>query len=322
MRRIVCREFGPVDRLTLVEEPDPAPGPAEVVVGVEVAAVSFVDGLIVQGRYQVRPPLPHTPGSAVAGRVRAVGADVDAVSVGDPVVVLSMGGGGYATDLLAPASAVSPLPDGVPAAVVATAVESSSTLTFALSRRVQVRPGEWVLVLRAGGGIGLAAVDVARAAGARVVAAASTEAKRAAARAAGAEVTVDYSDLTDRVREVTGGGADVVVDPVGGPTAEAALRSLTAYGRFCVVGFAGGEIPRLPANVVLLRNRTVIGVDWGDWARTEPEAASALVSEVLDRIARGALRPPEPMRLPLERAADALTRLAGRDVVGKLALVP
>ena len=174
MRRIVCREFGPVDRLELVEEPDPSPGPGEVAVAVEAAAVAFVDGLIVQGRYQVRPPLPHTPGSAVAGRVRAVGADVDTVSVGDPVVVLSMGGGGFATDLVAPAWTVSPLPDGVPAAVAATAVESYSTLTFALSRRVQVRPGEWVLVLGAGGGIGLAAVDVARAAGARVVAAAST----------------------------------------------------------------------------------------------------------------------------------------------------
>ncbi|SHN64019.1 NADPH2:quinone reductase [Geodermatophilus obscurus] len=322
MRRIVCREFGPVDRLELVEEPDPSPGPGEVVVAVEAAAVAFVDGLIVQGRYQVRPPLPHTPGSAVAGRVRAVGADADPVSVGAPVVVLSMGGGGFATDLVAPAWAVSPLPDGVPAAVAATAVESYSTLTFALSRRVQVRPGEWVLVLGAGGGIGLAAVDVARAAGARVVAAASTEAKREAAQAAGAEVTVDYTDLKGRVREVTGGGADVVVDPVGGPLAEAALRSLTAYGRFCVVGFAGGEIPRLPANVVLLRNRTVVGVDWGDWARTEPEAASALVSDVLGRVARGELRPPEPRCLPLDRAAEALTRLSRRDVVGKLALVP
>jgi NADPH2:quinone reductase len=322
VRRIVCREFGPVDRLELVEEPDPSPGPGEVVVAVEAAAVAFVDGLIVQGRYQVRPPLPHTPGSAVAGRVRAVGADVATVSVGDPVVVLSMGGGGFATDLVAPAWAVSPLPDGVPAAVAATAVESYSTLTFALSRRVQVRPGEWVLVLGAGGGIGLAAVDVARAAGARVVAAASTEAKRDAAQAAGAEVTVDYTDLKDRVREVTGGGADVVVDPVGGPLAEAALRSLTAYGRFCVVGFAGGEIPRLPANVVLLRNRTVVGVDWGDWARTEPEAASALVSDVLGRVARGELRPPEPGCLPLDGAAEALTRLGRRDVVGKLALVP
>ncbi|MDP9427625.1 MAG: zinc-binding dehydrogenase [Actinomycetota bacterium] len=135
-------------------------------------------------------------------------------------------------------------------------------------------------------------------------------------------MTVDYADLKDRVREVTGGGADVVVDPVGGPSAEAALRSLTTYGRYCVVGFAGGEIPRLPANVVLLRNRTVVGVDWGDWARTEPEAATALVSEVLDRIACGDLRPPEPTCLALERAADALTRLARHDVVGKLALVP
>ena len=322
MRRIVCREFGPVDRLELVEEPDPSPGPGEVVVAVGVAAVAFVDGLVVQGRYQVRPPLPHTPGSVVAGRVRAVGVDVGTVSVGDPVVVLSMAGGGFASDLVAPAWAVSPLPDGVPAAVAATAVESYSTLTFALSRRVQVRPGEWVLVLGAGGGIGLAAVDVARAAGARVVAAASTEAKRDAAHAAGAEVTVDYTDLKDRVREVTGGGADVVVDPVGGPLAEAALRSLTAYGRFCVVGFAGGEIPRLPANVVLLRNRTVVGVDWGDWARTEPEAASALVSDVLGRVARGELRPPEPGCLPLDGAAEALTRLGRRDVVGKLALVP
>lgn len=322
MRRIVCREFGPVDRLVLETGPDPSPGDGEVLVAVEAAAVSFVDGLIVQGRYQVRPSLPHTPGSVVAGRVHAVGADVEAVSVGDPVVVLSMAGGGFATHLVTPARSVSPLPDGVPAAVAATAVESYSTLVFTLSHRVQVRPGEWVLVLGAGGGIGLAAVDVARAAGARVVAAASTEAKRAAALAAGAEVTVDYADLKDRVQEVTGGGADVVVDPVGGPLAETALRSLTAYGRFCVVGFAGGEIPRLPANVVLLRNRTVVGVDWGDWARTEPGAAGALVSDVLGRVARGGLRPPEPTCLPLERAADALTRLARRDVVGKLALVP
>ncbi|RBY79563.1 NADPH:quinone oxidoreductase family protein [Geodermatophilus sp. TF02-6] len=322
MRRIVCREFGPVERLAPVEEPDSAPGPGEVVVAVEAAAVSFVDGLIVQGRYQVRPPLPHTPGSAVAGRVRSVGADVAAVSPGDRVVVLSMAGGGFATDLVAPASAVSPLPVGLAPALAATAVENYSTMAFALSSRVRVDPGEWVLVLGAGGGIGLAAVDVARAAGARVVAAASSQTKREAARAAGAEVVVDYADLKTRVREVTGGGADVVVDPVGGPLAEAALRSLTGYGRFCVLGFAGGEIPRLPANLVLLRNRTVVGVDWGDWARTRPEAATALVRDVLGRIARGELRPPDPTCLPLDRAADALARLGRRDVVGKLALVP
>ena len=322
MRRIVCREFGPVDGLTLVEEPDPTPGPGEVVVAVEAAAVSFVDGLMVEGRYQVRPPLPWTPGSAVAGRVRAVGEGVGAAAVGQRVAVLSMAGGGYATDLVVPAESLSPLPPGLAPELAATAIENYSTLTFALSRRVRVEPGEWVLVLGAGGAIGLAAVDVARAAGARVIGAASSEAKRAAATAAGADVVLDYTDLKDRVREVTGGGADVVIDPVGGPLAETALRSLTGYGRFCVVGFAGGEIPRLPANVVLLRNRTVVGVDWGDWARTDPEAATALASDVLGRIAGGELRPPAPTSLPLDEAAQALTRLARREVVGKLALLP
>ncbi|WP_100498874.1 zinc-binding dehydrogenase [Geodermatophilus chilensis] len=322
MRRIVCREFGPVDRLSIVEEPDPAPGPGEVVVGVEAVAVSFVDGLMVEGRYQVRPPLPWTPGSAVAGRVRAVGAGVHTAAVGDPVAVLSMAGGGFATDLVVRASALCPLPPGLAPDLAATAIENYSTMSFALTHRVRVEPGEWVLVLGAGGAIGLAAVDVARAAGARVVAAASSAAKRAAAEAAGAEVVLDYTDLKDRVREVTGGGADVVVDPVGGPLAETALRSLTAHGRFCVLGFAGGEIPRLPANVVLLRNRSVIGVDWGDWARTQPDAATALVADVLGRVARSELRPPVPTRLPLDEAARALTLLARREVVGKLALVP
>ncbi|MGY1704416.1 zinc-binding dehydrogenase [Geodermatophilus sp. SYSU D00697] len=322
MRRIVCQEFGPVDRLELVEEADREPGPGEVAVAVEAAAVSFVDGLIVQGRYQVRPPLPHTPGTAVAGRVRSVGPDVAGVAAGDPVVVLSMAGGGFTTDLVAPAIAVVPLPAGLAPARAVTAVENYSTMSFALASRVPVRAGEWVLVLGAGGGIGLAAVDVARAAGARVVAAASTAAKRAAAEAAGAEVTLDYSDLKARVREVTGGGADVVVDPVGGSLAEEALRSLTAGGRFCVLGFAGGEIPRLPANIVLLRNRSVVGVDWGHWARTDPGAATALLAGVLGRVAGGELHPPAPTCLPLEQAADALARLARREVVGKLALVP
>lgn len=322
MRRVVCQEFGPVDRLSLVQVPDAEPAAGEVVVGVEAAAVSFVDGLIVQGRYQVRPPLPYTPGTAVAGRVQAVGTGVEGLRVGDPVVALSLAGGGFSTHLVVPAAAASPLPAGLAPELAATAIESYSTMVFALSHRVQVRPGEWVLVLGAGGGIGLAAVDVARAAGARVLAAASSEAKRAAARKAGAEVAIDYADLKDRVREVTGGGADVVIDPVGGPLSEAALRALTAYGRFCVLGFAGGEIQRLPANVVLLRNRSVVGVDWGDWARTRPEAAHALVPDVLDRIGRGELRPPAPTCLPLDQAAHALTLLARRDVVGKLALLP
>jgi NADPH2:quinone reductase len=322
VRRIVCREFGPVDRLTVLEEPDPQPKVGEVVVAVDAAAVSFVDGLIVQGRYQVRPPLPYTPGTAVCGRVRAVGSGVDSVAVGDRVSVLSLVGGGFATHLVAPAEAVARLPVGLAAELAATAIENYSTMAFAFSHRVGVRPGEWVLVLGSGGGIGLAAVDVARAAGGRVIAAASSDAKRGAARAAGAELVVDYTDLKTRVRDLTGGGADLVIDPVGGRLAEAALRSLTAYGRFCVLGFASGEIPRLPANIMLLRNRSVVGVDWGDWARTQPKAAYALVSKVLGRIADGEFRPPAPNCLPLEAAAHALTLLARRDVVGKIALTP
>src|SRR4051812_26166708 len=199
MRRIVSREFGPVGNLAVEEAPDPEPADGEVVVAVEAAAVSFVDGLIVGGRYEVRPPLPHPPGSAVAGRVQAVGRDVARVSVGDPVAVLSMGGGGFATHLVAPEGAVSPVPAGLSPEVAATALENYSTMTFALSARVDVRPSEWVLVLGAGGAIGLAAVDVARAAGARVIGAASTEDKRAAATAAGAEVVVGYPDLKDSV---------------------------------------------------------------------------------------------------------------------------
>ena len=322
MRRVVCREFGPVDRLTVLEEPDPEPMVGEVVVAVDAAAVSFVDGLIVQGRYQVRPLLPYTPGTAVCGRVQTVGSGVGSVEVGDQVSVLSLAGGGFTTHLVAPAEAVARLPVGLPAELAATAIENYCTMTYAFSHRVRVRPGEWVLTLGAGGGIGLAAVDVACAAGGRVIAAASSEAKRAAARAAGAEVVIDYTDLKGHVRDLAGGGADVVIDPVGGPLAEAALRSLTAYGRFCVLGFATGEIPRLPANIVLLRNRSVVGVDWGDWARTQPKAANALVPEVLARIAHGELRPPVPNCLPLEAAAHALTLLARRDVVGKIALTP
>ena len=311
-----------MDRLVVAEEADPEPKDGNVVVAVDAAAVSFVDGLIVQGRYQVRPPLPYTPGTAVCGRVQAVGGGVDSLEVGDQVGVLSLAGGGFATHLVAPAEAVARLPEGLAAEVAATSIENYSTITFALTHRVRVRPGEWVLVLGAGGGIGLAAVDVARAAGARVIAAASSDAKRAAASLAGAEVVIDYTDLKSHVRELTDGGADVVIDPVGGPLAEAALRSLTGYGRLCVLGFASGEIPRLPANIVLLRNRSVIGVDWGDWARTQPTEVSALLAQVLARTAGGELRPPAPQCLPLEAATHALTLLAGRDVVGKIALTP
>jgi len=308
MRCIVCREFGPPERLVLEQAPDPEPGPGEVLIGVRAAGVSFVDGLIIAGLYQVKPPLPFTPGLVVAGVVAGVGDGVRGLPAGSRVVGCSLGLGGYASHRVLPAQAVVPLPQAISFEVAATAVESYATMLFALTRRASLRPGEWVLVLGAGGGIGLAAVDVATALGARVIAAASSPAKRAAAVTAGAQATVDYQaeDLKARVRQITGTGADLVIDPVGDPFAEPALRSLRAYGRYLAIGFAGGSIPRLPLHRILLDNRSLIGVDWGAWSRQDPAGNQALVADLLERIAAGALHPLAPAAYPLERAAEAL----------------
>jgi NADPH:quinone reductase len=324
MRCMVCREFGPPERLVLEQAPDPEPGPGEVLIGVRAAGVSFVDGLIIAGLYQVKPPLPFTPGLVVAGVVAGAGDGVRGLLAGSRVVGCSLGLGGYASHRVLPAQAVVPLPQAVSFEVAATAVESYATMLFALTRRASLRRGEWVLVLGAGGGIGLAAVDVATALGARVIAAASSPAKRAAAVTAGAQATVDYQaeDLKARVRQITGTGADLVVDPVGDPFAEPALRSLRAYGRYLAIGFAGGSIPRLPLHRILLDNRSLIGVDWGAWSRQDPAGNQALVADLLKRIAAGALHPVTPATYPLERAAEALGELAGRRVTGKLALLP
>jgi NADPH:quinone reductase len=324
VRRVVCREFGPPERLVLEESPDPRPGPGEVLIRVRAAGVGFVDGLIVAGLYQVRPPLPFTPGLVVAGEVAGAGDGVPHPPAGSRVVGCWMGLGGYATHRLVPAEAVVPLPEAVGFEVAATAVDSYATMLFALTRRTAVRRGEWVVVLGAGGGIGLAAVDVASSLGARVIAAASSQAKRAASVSAGAQATIDYQteDLKARIREITGAGADLVVDPVGDRYAEPALRSLRPNGRYLVVGFAGGSIPRLPLNRILLGNRTVIGVDWGAWSGQEPTGNQALVADLLERVAAGVLRPVTPRTYPLDRAAEALSELAGRRVTGKLALLP
>jgi NADPH:quinone reductase len=325
MRRIVCREFGPPQGLVLEETADPRAGAGEVVIDVRAAGVSFVDGLIVGGAYQRKPLLPFTPGLTVAGDVAEVGSGVRDLRQGDRVVGCSLDVlGGYATHRVLPARVVVPLPGAVRYDVAATAAESYATMLFALTRRTTVQPGEWVLVLGAGGGIGLAAIDVARSLGGRVIAAASSDVKRAAAISAGAEIAVDYTaeDLKGQARELTGGGVDVVVDPVGDRFAEPALRSLAEGGRYLVVGFAGGSIPRLPLNHVLLENRSVIGIDWGAWSRRSPDDNQALIADLLDRVATGALHPVTPSAYPLDRAAEALHALAERRAVGKLVLLP
>ncbi|WP_285657145.1 zinc-binding dehydrogenase [Actinomycetospora sp. NBRC 106375] len=318
MRRILCRAFGEPRDLEVVDEPGPRPGAGEVLVEVEAIGTSFVDALIVRGGYQLRPELPFTPGSAVVGRVT----DGAGVAPGTRVAAVMMGFGAYASHVVLPADGVAVVPQDVPGAVAATALENYSTLLFAVTRRVPVAAEDRVVVLGAGGGIGLAAVDVARSRGAHVVAVASSAEKQDAARAAGAEHAIGYDDLKNAIREHTDGGADLVIDPVGGAAAESALRALRPSGRFAVLGFASGEIPKLPANVMLIGNRSVIGVDWGDWARTSPAAATALLGEVLDGVARGELRPPVPAVRPLEEAGDVLTLFGERAVTGKVALVP
>jgi NADPH2:quinone reductase len=262
---------------------------------------------------------------ALAGRVRAIGDDVTGVpALGSAVAAVSMDFGCYATHVVLPAASLAAVPDGVDLAVAAGAAEGYSTVVFAVTQRVSITAGEHVVVLGAGGGIGLAAVDVARSLGARVIAVASSEEKRAAAAATGAAVTLGYADLKDAIRAATGSGADVIIDPVGGPSAEPALRALRSGGRFCVVGFASGEIPRLPANIVLLRNRSVIGVDWGDWSRAEGgiSAGRDLLADVLDRIHRGTIKPPRPETAALPQAEQLLRRFAERRASGTYVLLP
>lgn len=320
MRRVVCHEFGPLEDLEVQEAPDLVAGDGHVVIEVAAAGANFVDALIVQGGYQMKPPLPFTPGMEVAGRI------VDPPERAGERVLAVCWFGGYASQVRVPEPAVVPVPDGVSDGQAATLVQSYATMLFALRQRTAVAPGEWVAVLGAGGGIGLAAIGVARALGAKVVACASSPEKLEAARAAGADAVVAYEepavDLKAAIREVTGGGADVVVDPVGGEKAEPALRALRWGGRYVVIGFASGTIPSLPANQVLLNNRTVVGVDWGSWAVRNQEANAALVAELVQLVADGRLQPAEPVAYPLDDVVRCLSDLQGRRVTGKAVLVP
>ena len=323
VRVVVCKELGPLDNVVVEERGTPVPGPGQAVVDVRAAGVNYVDGLICQGRYQMRPAVPYVPGGEIAGVVSAVGDGVTRVHVGERVMAMT-GFGAFAEQVTVAASSLDPVPDALGFSQAATFIQSYCTAWFALARRTTVSEGEWVLVLGAGGGIGLAAVDVALALGARVVAAASSEQKLDAARRMGAHATVAYEseDLKARVRELTDGGADVVVDPVGGRHSEPALRAMKTFGRFCVIGFASGPIASIPLNHVLLNNRTVVGVDWGAWAMRDPEGHRAMLDELIEMAQSGRLHPIEPAERPLDDAAQVMAALLDRTVTGKVVLVP
>ena len=330
MRAMLCRNYGPIDDLELVDVPPPEVRPGTVKVRVMAAGVNYVDTLIVQGRYQLKTPTPFTPGWECVGEVIEVAADVERdaphLGVGTRVLVAA-GSGAYAEQVVAPAHSVTPVPAGISDGVAATFVQSYMTAVYALRNRADAQRGQSLLVIGAGGGVGLAAVDVGVSMGLRVFAAASSEEKRRLALDKGAEVAFDvlHDDIKSAVRELVAAegrtGVDLVYDPVGGDQAETWLRALGDDGQFLVIGFVGG-VPSIPLNHVLLRNRSVVGVEWGSWALHHRTDNDALQREVMEMIAAGTLDPVEPTAYSLERTVDALRDLAERRASGKLIVVP
>lgn len=323
MRAVLCREFGPPESLTLEEVADPVPGPGQVVVAVAASAVNFPDVLMIQDRYQHKPGLPFSPGGEVAGTVAALGPGVTGWEVGRPVMALT-GTGGFAERVAVPAGALMAVPEGMDLVTAAGFLTAYGTSYHALVDRGRLQAGETLLVLGAAGGVGLAAVEIGAALGAVVVAAASSAAKLATCTAHGAALTIDYSreDVRARLAELTSGkGPDVVYDPVGGDYAEAAFRSIAWEGRYLVVGFAAGPIPRLALNLPLLKGASVVGVYWGAFAARAPERNRANIERLGAMFREGALAPVVSSVHPLERAAEALSELAERRAVGKVVVV-
>jgi NADPH2:quinone reductase len=324
VRAVVCHELGNLDRLSVDELPEPVPGAFHVVVEVTAAGVNFVDALIASGGYQLRPEVPYVPGGEVAGIVTALGADVRGVEIGQRVVGLCGLTGGFAERALVPYPMLFELPDALSEATGAAMLQAYGTAAFALEVRTKVLHDEWVLVLGAGGGVGLAMCDLASALGAKVIAAASSDEKLAAARERGAVATISYErdDLKALAREISGGGVDVVVDCVGGDHADGALRSLRTFGRYLVVGFAAGRIPSVALNHVLLNNRSVIGVDWGGWSFREPLRNREILERVLTMAGDGLLHPARPAERGLDEARQVFGDLLERRVAGKVVLRP
>ena len=319
MKALLCESYGPPANLKYREVDNPTAGPGEVLLRVRVCSVNFPDTLIIRGKYQVRPPLPFAPGSDVAGDVLAVGPGVTHLQAGDAVVALTRVGG-FAEQLVVPASNCFPKPPDMSYEVAAAFLMAYGTSYHALKDRAQLQAGETLLVLGASGGVGLAAVELGKALGARVIAAASTPDKLEFCRQHGADDTILYTteDLKSRAKELTGGkGVDVVYDPVGDRFSEPALRALARGGRHLVVGFAAGDIPRIPLNLTLLKECAIVGVFFGNFSKYEPKKFQRNIGELLQFFARGQLKPHIHARYPLERGAEALEAIARREVRGK-----
>ncbi|WP_321343887.1 NADPH:quinone oxidoreductase family protein [Breoghania sp.] len=324
MKAILCEAYGPPETLVLEDLAEPEAGPGEVVVEVKAAALNFFDTLIIENRYQTKPELPFSPGAEMAGVVSATGKGVTRVKPGDRVVAYTRYGS-CREKVVAKETDVIAMPEGVPFPVAAGLLVTYGTTLHALRGRGDLKPGETVAVLGASGGVGQAAVEIATLMGARVIACASSEEKLAFARRFGAKETVNYAeeDLKTRLKELTGGaGVDVVYDPVGGDYAEQALRATAWRGRYLVIGFAAGAIPRIPLNLALLKGCDIRGVFWGAAIEREPEQHWKDVEQLLDWVANGELKPHIHAVYPLEETPKALEELAERRALGKVIIEP
>ncbi len=324
MRAALCKTFGGAELIEVSEVPDPEPGPGEVLVKVEAAALNYFDTLTIRDKYQFKPKLPFAPAAEIAGRIERLGPGVAGFAVGERVMGY-LGWGGAAEKAVIKAESLAKLPDAVSAEVGAGLSVTYGTAMHGLIDRGQLKAGETLVVLGASGGAGLAAVEVGARLGARVIACASSAAKLDAAKAHGASEAVDYdrTDLKAALKELGGAkGIDVVYDCVGGPYAEPAVRALGWNGRFLVVGFAAGDIPKLPLNLLLLKSASAVGVFWGAYLKQVPGGHAAHMRQVLDWVAAGDIKPAIHGVYPLERIADAMGAIERREAIGKVILKP
>ncbi|MEA1605476.1 NADPH:quinone oxidoreductase family protein [Pseudomonas spirodelae] len=320
MKAVLCKAFGPAETLVLEEIASPEAKKNEVLLEVHAAGVNFPDTLIIEGKYQFKPPFPFSPGGEASGVVTAVGEKVSHLKVGDRVMALT-GWGSFAEEVAVPGYNVMPIPASMDFASAAAFGMTYGTSMHALKQRANLQPGETLLVLGASGGVGLAAVEIGKAMGAKVIAAASSAEKLDVAKAAGADELINYSEsnLKDEVKRLTGGqGADVIYDPVGGDLFDAAIRSIAWNGRLLVVGFASGRIPELPVNLALLKGAAVVGVFWGAFAQRQPQDNAANFQQLFAWHAEGKLKPLVSQTYPLAQAAEAIDMLGQRKAVGKV----
>jgi NADPH2:quinone reductase len=323
MHAWICENPTGVDDLQWKELTTPKPAQGEVLIEIKAASLNFPDILIVQNKYQFKPKLPFVPGSEYAGVVVSVGEGVDNLAVGQHVACLS-GTGGFGTHTIAPAALCLPLPASFPLADAAAFIMTYGTSHHALLDRAQLKAGETVLILGAAGGVGTAAIQIAKVAGAKVIAAASTAEKCARCLSIGADAVINYAteDLREALKRLTDGkGPDVIYDPVGGALAEPAFRSIAWRGRYLVVGFASGPIPALPFNLALLKGASIVGVFWGDFAKREPHHNARMMTELAQWYAQGKIKPVIDQTMPMSALKAAYAHMGSRGVIGKLVMV-